>query len=115
LDDWLAAEREILWSPPAELTETDREFHLRIAVPGFEAKDIHVAVTPDSIQLKADAARTAADKLIFSEFGERTLFRSIALPSEIEIEKTRAVLDKGMLLFTAHKAKPAEKEIATAA
>jgi len=27
VNDWLAAEREVPWSPPAELTETGDEFH----------------------------------------------------------------------------------------
>src|SRR5487761_1896428 len=56
IDDWLAAERELLWSPPAELTETESEFHLRVAVPGFEEKEIEVTAAPETVIVKAEAS-----------------------------------------------------------
>ena len=55
LDDWLQAEREVLWSPPAELIEKEKEFQARVAVPGFEAKDIRITALPDAIVIEADA------------------------------------------------------------
>src|ERR1043166_1978680 len=42
LDDWLRAERELLWSPHAELREKDNEFELRVAAPGLGPNDIRV-------------------------------------------------------------------------
>src|SRR5436309_896820 len=41
--DWLAAKREVLWAPPLELTETDTDFRIRMAAPGFDASEIEVA------------------------------------------------------------------------
>jgi hypothetical protein len=36
MDDWLRAEREVLWCPPAELIEDETQFRLQLAVPGIE-------------------------------------------------------------------------------
>src|SRR5215467_808681 len=54
LDDWLQAERELLWKPSLELCETDGEFVLEAAVSGVDPKDIAIEVTPEDIVLKAD-------------------------------------------------------------
>jgi hypothetical protein len=31
LDNWLAAERELIWKPAIELTEKDNQFEIRVA------------------------------------------------------------------------------------
>ncbi len=36
LDDWLRAERELIWTPGAEMTETDKAATLRVQAPGLE-------------------------------------------------------------------------------
>jgi len=119
LDDWLTAEREMLWSPPSELLEKGDSYQARIAAPGFEAKEIQVSATPECVVVKAESTQTGTKEegnLHFSDFAERTLFRRIDLPEPIDVEKVRATLDKGLLLLTAEKAaKPKAKTITVAA
>jgi HSP20 family protein len=122
VDDWLAAERELLWSPPAELMEKEDAYKAKIAAPGFDAKEIQVSATPRSIVVKAEANQTTEREegnIHFSEFTERALFRRIELPGPIDVDKVKATLDKGMLLLTAEKAeksdKPKAKNIAVTA
>ncbi len=113
MDDWLAAERELLWSPPAELTETESEFHLRVAVPGFEEKEIEVTATPETVIVKAEAStQTESEKAdtLFSEFAARTLLRRIDLPAPIDLDHTNATLGKGLLKVVARKAVRPEAE-----
>ena len=38
LDDWLAAERELVWKPAIELTEKDNQFEIRVAVTGIDPR-----------------------------------------------------------------------------
>ena len=45
LDNWLAAERELAWKPPVEMTEEDNQFEIKVAVAGIDAKDLTVEVT----------------------------------------------------------------------
>ena len=61
LDDWLAAEREALWTPPAELIETGNEYRARIGVPGFDAGEIQVTVMRDAIVVEAESKPQAAE------------------------------------------------------
>lgn len=56
LDDWLAAERELCW-PTAELIEGETEFVLKVALAGFEPKEIALTATPREIMIKGDHER----------------------------------------------------------
>ncbi|MDX1517639.1 MAG: Hsp20 family protein [Woeseiaceae bacterium] len=109
VDDWLTAEREICW-PAAELVEEDDEFEVRIALAGFEAEDITVTATPDELIVKA--SRTESDKsddkdaeVLWSEFRSNEVYRRIALPSPIDVDKIDAELKRGMLEIEAPKAR----------
>jgi len=42
LDDWLQAEREFLWRPCAELTETDEAVRASFALAGLTPKDVEI-------------------------------------------------------------------------
>ncbi|MFM7192828.1 MAG: Hsp20/alpha crystallin family protein, partial [Microcystaceae cyanobacterium] len=37
--------------PPAELSETPEALHLKLEVPGLDAKDINIEVTADSVTI----------------------------------------------------------------
>jgi len=107
IEDWLAAERELLWSPPAELTESEDEFHIRVAVPGFEEKNIEVTATPEAVFVKAEASteeKKENEGTVFTEFGERTLFRRVDLPEPADLDRSTATLSSGLLTVTAKKA-----------
>ena len=52
LDDWLQAERDVAWLPASELVEDEKELRARIAVPGFDAKDIQVSAMPDALSFR---------------------------------------------------------------
>jgi HSP20 family protein len=118
IDDWLAAERELLWSPPAELTETGDEFHIRVAVHGFEEDEIEITATPEAVFVKAEASmeeKTENEGIVFTEFGERTLFRRVDLPSPANLDGATATLSKGVLNIRAKKAGAVKKIAAVAA
>jgi len=109
LDDWLEAERDLLWSPASELVEDEKEFRARVAVPGFDAKDIKVSAMPDALVIQAEATHTHEEKsgkVRFCEFSEKKLFRRIDLPRSVDVDKVTASVDKGMLHVTAPKAAP---------
>lgn len=111
LDDWFQAERQLL--PEAELIEREQEFRLRVALPGYEPKDIQVVLLPDSILVQAKAARPIEGeeaRVRFSEFKEEAS-RRFELPHAIDVDKVVAKLDKGILHVTAAKAAPEGKKI----
>lgn len=107
VDDWLQAERDVLWSPAAELVEDEKELRARIAVPGFDAEDMQVSATPDSLVIEAAATHSHEKKdgsVRFCEFSEKQLFRRLELPAPIDVDKVKASLNKGILEVIAPKA-----------
>ena len=106
LDDWLQAERDIVQATEAELIEKEGKFCLRMAVPGFDAKDIHVTVTPATLIVRAKASHQHERNeghVHFCEFGQKELFRALDLPAPINPDKVTASLDQGILQLTAEK------------
>ncbi len=107
VDDWLQAEHDVVWSPASELVDDEKEFRARIALPGFDAKDIQVSAMPDALVIQADATHTHEGKsgdVCFCEFSEKKLFRRLHLPASVDVDKVTASVDKGILQVTAPKA-----------
>ncbi len=61
LDDWLEAERELLGSPAAELSEMEGVFQLQVTLPGFDAKEIEVTATPLRNPIRVDEVTATLD------------------------------------------------------
>lgn len=107
LDDWLQAEREVLWSPASELVENKEDFRARLALPGFDAKDLEITASPNSLVVQAESTHKHEGKegeVRFCEFSGKKMFRRLDLPSEIDVDRVTASLDKGILELTAPKA-----------
>ena len=117
LDDWLAAEREVVWSPSSELIEGEKDFQARVALAGFDPNDIEVTAAPEALIIEAEKTHTHDAKegnVHFCEFSGQKLLRRIALPAAIDIDKVTASLDNGMLLVNAPKAVQSKQVGATA-
>ena len=114
LDDWLQAERETLAPPPAELAETPNEFAIRMAVPGFSAKEVQVNATPMEIIVKAEHPEKKASEegvqIRWSELPENgKVCRRVILPAPVDVDKITATLDQGVLRIKAAKASEAPR------
>jgi HSP20 family molecular chaperone IbpA len=107
MTDWLRAEKEIFQVPSVELAESDGEFQLQLALPGFDVKDIRVAALPDAVIVEGESAHQHRDTrgtVHFCEFGERRVFRQIPLPKPADVDHVSATLDKGVLKVRVGKA-----------
>jgi len=105
LDDWLRAERELIWTPRAEMTENDENVTLRVDAAGLDARNLRVKATPNAILIRADAGHhhdESDGKVCFCDFGEK-LFRQFELPKPIDVDRVAATLDKGILQIVAKK------------
>jgi HSP20 family protein len=104
LDDWLQAERELVWKPSIELEEKDNEFRLEIATPDVDPKDIDIEATPEYILVKAEHRHEHNDEdgqVHICEFTSGNLFRSVRLPKKIDPDKVKAEFKNGLLRLTA--------------
>jgi HSP20 family protein len=119
LEDWMQAERELVWKPSIELTEKDDTFRLELAAPGVDPKNIDIEVTPEDILIKADVHhehREEKGHVHLCELAQGNLFRSIHLPKTIEPEKVKAEFKNGMLTLNVPVAEEARtKKVAVEA
>ena len=90
MEDWLAAERELVWSPPISMEEGDGE--------------ITIELTPQDLLVEAEAheqkekgrGRTRAKTVRTAK-----LFRSVHFPRAIDPDSAEAELRNGVLRLTA--------------
>jgi HSP20 family molecular chaperone IbpA len=102
-EDWLRAERDLLWKPQAEMFENHRNIVVRMAAPGFDAASIQVTASPRALLVQGREMHCHSGletRLHFCEFGER-LFRLFDLPAPIDPNSVAATLDKGILEIVA--------------
>jgi HSP20 family protein len=105
LDDWLAAERQIL-QPAAEIREFAGGYQLRIALPGIDDADVQVVCTSDEFFVTADRHEPGdrngmSSTLLWSEFYSGTVYRLVSVPRPVEPGKVTAKLKHGILEITA--------------
>jgi HSP20 family molecular chaperone IbpA len=112
-ENWLQAEREVLWVPPCELVEQNGNFRLRAAVPGLEAKQIRLTALPESIVIEAGTDSTVVkdQTLHFSEFNRKSILRRIDLPKTIDAAGVKAKLERGILEVLAPKTASVKKAV----
>lgn len=112
VDDWLRAERDLLWLPQAELVEDDSQFRLQLAVPGIQPGNLRVTALPQSIIVRAESAHQHGKKegkVHFCEFSERRLMRKFDFNVPIDLERVSANLNNGVLEVQAVKAAKQEQ------
>jgi HSP20 family protein len=108
LDNWFAAERELVWKPAIELHEKDDELFVNVAVSGVDPKDIEIEITPEDLLVKGEVRHEhTEDKgtVHTCEFASGHLFRTIHLPERIDPNKVKAEFKNGMLHLKAPIAK----------
>ncbi|MBD2523059.1 MULTISPECIES: Hsp20/alpha crystallin family protein [unclassified Nostoc] len=96
-----------IFSPAAELEETDDAIRLKLEVPGLEAKDINVEATPESISITGERkteTKSEENGITRSEFRYGKFQRVIPLPSQIQNDKVQAEYKNGILQLTLPKA-----------
>jgi len=105
LEDWVRAEHEIMGDTAAELAEDLDAYEFRMALPGFKASRVVVTVTPTVIAVHARRAVKAEEaRILWSELGPKEVYRQFQVPRQIDVLKTNATLDHGVLKITAPKA-----------
>src|SRR5262245_1220095 len=100
LENWLAAERELVWKPAIELREKNREFLINIAVPGIDPGDVSVEVTPEHLLVRGEFRHEHAaeeGKVHTCEFEVGSLFRVVHFPKKIDPDKVKADFKNGIL------------------
>lgn len=109
VDDWLRAEREVSWVPHEELRETDRAFHVMMAVSSVPVRTIEVILLPEMVIVRGareneNQERCGADG---RETAPKLFLRRISFPSQIHTESAVVSLVDDRLRMSAAKVDPA--------
>ncbi len=86
--------------PAAELTQTDEALHLKLEVPGMEAKDLDIQVMADRVSISGERkseTKSETDGTTHSEFRYGKFSRVIPLPIKINNTKVTAEYKDGIL------------------
>ncbi|WP_416666629.1 Hsp20/alpha crystallin family protein [Egbenema bharatensis] len=92
--------------PAAEMEETGDAVHLKLEIPGMEAKDLDVQVTSESVSISGERrseTRTDEQGVTRSEFRYGRFQRIIPLPSRIDNQNVQAEYKDGILRLTLPK------------
>lgn len=106
--------RSLIFVPPAEMEETDDAIHLKLEVPGMEAKDLTVEVTEESILIQGERkseSKTERKGVVRSEFQYGKFERKIPLPAHIQTDKVQAECKNGMLNLTMPKVESEQRKV----
>lgn len=89
-------------TPAAELTETEDALHLRLELPGIEAKDVDIEVTAEAVKVIAER-KTEHQEDTRSEFYYGKYQRVIPLKTRIQNTNVTAEYKDGILNLTLPK------------
>lgn len=100
--------------PAAELEETEDTIHLKLEIPGMEAKDLDVQVTAESVSISGERkseTRTEDRGMTRSEFRYGKFQRVIPLPARINNQNVQAEYKDGILRLTLPKAEEEKHKV----
>jgi HSP20 family protein len=95
------------WVPSMNVKETDNNFEIDIAAPGFNKKDFEVSIESGLLKISAENKEEVEKKdenYTRREYNYNSFFRSFALPENVnEEEMIDATYKRGILKLTLSK------------
>jgi len=90
LEDWLTAERELLYKPEVHVEEVDQRIVVTVRIGKVRPLDVQLLVTPDAMVIQAHPVASA-----------KKVFRTVQFPRRIDVNKAEATYADGYLILTA--------------
>jgi HSP20 family protein len=100
--------------PAAELQETSDAIHLKLEIPGIEAKDLDVKVTENAVSVSGERkseTKTEDKGVTKSEFHYGKFRRVIPLPARIQNTNVTAEYKDGILNLTLPKTEAEKNKV----
>lgn len=104
----------IAFIPAAEMQETPEAIHLKLEVPGLEAKDLDVQVTAEAVAISGERRsenKTEENGMMRSEFRYGKFQRVIPLPGRVQNNQVQAEYKDGILQLTLPKAEEEKNRV----
>jgi HSP20 family protein len=100
--------------PAAEMEETPEAIHLKLEVPGMDAKDIDIQVSAEAISISGERkseTKTEDNGMTRSEFHYGSFRRVIPLPTRVQNTNVNAEYKDGILNLTLPKAEEEKNKV----
>lgn len=97
------------YTPPCDLSETDKEYSLKVDLPGIEKKDVKIEVEGSRLTVSGERREEKDEKTAkrhYQETSYGSYLRSIELPQVIDEKSVKAQFKDGVLTVTIPKNKP---------
>tara|TARA_R110000868_G_scaffold126481_1_gene333548 strand:- start:2895 stop:3359 length:465 start_codon:yes stop_codon:yes gene_type:complete len=98
--------------PALNIKETDNNFEIELAAPGFAKKDFEVTIDDGCLNIKAEKTESDEEKdenFTRREFSYQSFERSLQLPETVKQEAIKAAYKDGILSFNLTKKEEAKK------
>jgi HSP20 family protein len=100
--------------PSAEIEDTADEIHLKLEIPGLEAKDLDIEVTEESVAVRGERkseVKTEEKGMMRSEFRYGRFERVIPLTARVKSDAAQAEYKNGILMLTLPKAEEEKHKV----
>jgi HSP20 family molecular chaperone IbpA len=99
LDDWFRAEAELFHTAHVHLYESDDALAVSAEVPGFAAEELWISLEPSRLTItgKRTTNHKSMRRVLYCDACADRIFRSMALPMEVDPKKATAALRNGVL------------------
>ena len=100
-------------APIMDIIDEGDNYALTAEVPGIPKENITIEFSKNILEIKAEHKQEAEEKkegYIRKERGQRSFYRQIALPEEVEADKIEAELKDGILNVKIPKKEPEPKK-----
>lgn len=98
--------------PSLNIKETDDDFEIELAAPGFAKKDFEVTIDDGFLNISVEKESSEEDKednYTRREFSYSSFERSLQLPESVKQEEIKAKYNDGILSFKLTKKEEAKK------
>jgi HSP20 family molecular chaperone IbpA len=106
LDEWSKAEVELLHPFHAYIVDAGEKLEVKAEVPGFNERETEISVEPRRVTITGKRQTNKEEmkgKTVYSECCWDQILRVIELPASVDVRKTSAMLQNGVLQLTMPK------------
>ena len=103
---------ETAWTPSVDLTESDKEFVVRLEIPGVHKENMDIGLEGNVLTIsgRREFRKEGEDEeYIWREREEGKFVRSLRLPKPVSEDKVLAAYENGILTVRLPKVEPAVK------
>ena len=94
------------WFPAVDITETDKQFKIKVEVPGIKPEDLKLEILDDLVILRGESKEETVEEkknIYRQECHIGRLYRRIPLPGTVKQEAQKAELKHGVLYLNLDK------------